>query len=52
MDGRPQWRGAINITFQLCTTIGILVAGLVNYGEPAIPAVLLVERRKILLLYS
>ncbi|KAK9794050.1 hypothetical protein WJX73_008116 [Symbiochloris irregularis] len=28
----PQHRGACNQTFQLMTTIGILVAGLVNYG--------------------
>lgn len=29
---RPKWRGAINVNFQLLTTVGILVAGLVNYG--------------------
>ena len=25
-------RGALNILFQLCVTIGILVAQLINYG--------------------
>jgi len=28
-----QVRGALNILFQLTTTVGVLVAQLVNYGE-------------------
>ncbi len=28
-----QLRGALNIGFQMATTLGILVAGLINYGE-------------------
>ena len=28
-----QWRGAMNILFQLNVTIGILIAGLVNFGS-------------------
>ncbi len=28
----PHLRGALNILFQLCVTIGILVAQLINYG--------------------
>lgn len=27
-----KWRGAMNMFFQLFVTIGIFVAGLVNYG--------------------
>ncbi|XVF67013.1 hypothetical protein PTKIN_Ptkin10aG0086400 [Pterospermum kingtungense] len=30
-------RGALNIGFQMATTIGILVAGLINYGTAKIP---------------
>jgi len=29
----PSSRGALNIMFQLCTTIGILIASGINYGE-------------------
>lgn len=29
-----KYRGAMNILFQLATTIGVLVAQLVNYGRP------------------
>ena len=29
----PSSRGGLNIMFQLCTTIGILVASGINYGE-------------------
>ncbi|KAI5081232.1 hypothetical protein GOP47_0004415 [Adiantum capillus-veneris] len=28
----PQWRGGLNMTFQLATTLGIFFANLVNYG--------------------
>lgn len=26
------WRGALNISFQMSTTIGILLANCINYG--------------------
>ena len=29
----PKWRGGMNILFQLATTVGILVAELINYGR-------------------
>ena len=32
-----QLRGALNIGFQMATTLGILVAGLINYGMPVTP---------------
>ncbi|XP_039138184.1 sugar transport protein MST6-like [Dioscorea cayenensis subsp. rotundata] len=32
----PKLRGALNIGFQLCTTIGILAANLINYGTSKI----------------
>lgn len=36
----PKFRGALNIIFQLMTTLGIVAASLVNYGHPIItPAV-------------
>ena len=28
----PQYRGAINNGFELCISIGILIANLINYG--------------------
>lgn len=28
----PQYRGALNMLFQWCTTFGIIIAQLVNYG--------------------
>ena len=28
----PQYRGTLNLLFQWCTTIGIIIAQLVNYG--------------------
>lgn len=35
-----QLRGALNIGFQMATTLGILVAGLINYGKPFIASML------------
>lgn len=32
----PKWRGALNIQFQLCCTVGIFAANLVNYGTSKI----------------
>ncbi len=32
----PKFRGALNIIFQLMTTLGIVVASLINYGDPII----------------
>ena len=31
----PKWRGALNIMFQLATTVGILIASAINYGAQA-----------------
>ena len=28
----PQYRGMLNLLFQWCTTIGIIIAQLINYG--------------------
>ena len=36
----PSSRGGLNIMFQLATTIGILIASGINYGEPPAPAIL------------
>lgn len=33
----PQYRGTLNLMFQWCTTIGIIIAQLINYGTQASP---------------
>ena len=32
----PQYRGTLNMLFQWCTTIGIIIAQLINYGTSEI----------------
>lgn len=36
---RPRQRGMCNIIFQMSTTVGILIAGLVNYGKHCLKCV-------------